>query len=235
MDVASRIQALEERGRQRDRDYARLFAWTSQAVTDLAALSATVDSLSARVATLEARLHPPGPSSLDSLIIPDLPELFAEFRGQRFTLLWRGSRDGFGANEFHRLCDGHANTVTLIHDTEGNIFGGYTPVMWDSSTGKKADPSMKSFLFTLKNPYHLPERRFNLKVDKKHRAIGCFAGRGPCFRDIGVSSHCNANNNSFTFHFGSSYTNDSGIDARMFFTGSDKFTVTEIEVFEIGN
>jgi GTPase SAR1 family protein len=27
-------------------------------------------------------------------------------------LLWRGSRDGFRSRDFHRRCDGHANTLT---------------------------------------------------------------------------------------------------------------------------
>jgi hypothetical protein len=57
------------------------------------------------------------------------PAPFAEFGGKRFTLLWRGSRDGFSARDFHSLCDGHAPTLTLIQDTEGNIF---VAVEWDS-------------------------------------------------------------------------------------------------------
>jgi hypothetical protein len=65
---------------------------------------------------------------LDSMIVSDFPEIFAEFGGQRFSLLWRGSRDGFGASDFHSRCDGHANTLTVILDTDGNIFSGFTPV-----------------------------------------------------------------------------------------------------------
>jgi hypothetical protein len=55
------------------------------------------------------------------------PARFAEFTGKRFTLLWRGIRDGFGTRDFHGRCDGHANTLTFIEDREGNIFGGFTP------------------------------------------------------------------------------------------------------------
>jgi hypothetical protein len=53
-------------------------------------------------------------------------------------------------------------------DTEGNFFGGFTPVEWESrwydkqsseTLGRgnlwKADPSLQSFLFTLKNPRNL--------------------------------------------------------------------------------
>jgi hypothetical protein len=72
--------------------------------------------------------HPPFP--LNSRIISKFPEIFAEFKKKRFSPLWRGGRDGFSCSEFHRRCDGHANTLTLILDTKGNIFGGFTPVKY---------------------------------------------------------------------------------------------------------
>jgi hypothetical protein len=37
-------------------------------------------------------------------------------------------REGFGILEFHRRSAGHANTLTMILDTKGNFFGGFTPV-----------------------------------------------------------------------------------------------------------
>jgi hypothetical protein len=55
------------------------------------------------------------------VIVPQCPPLFEEFRAKRFNLLWRGSRDGFGAKEFHHHCDGRANTLTLIVDTYGDV------------------------------------------------------------------------------------------------------------------
>jgi hypothetical protein len=56
------------------------------------------------------------------------PPLFKELRVKRWALLWRGSRDGFTAREFHLHCDGCANTLTLIRDTNGNSFDGFMPV-----------------------------------------------------------------------------------------------------------
>jgi hypothetical protein len=198
--------------------------------------------------------QPPVPSapSLDSRIISDFPAIFAEFR--KFSLLWRGSRDGFTKEEFHRRCNGHANTLTVILDTKGNIFGGFTPVEWESGLKWKADDSLQSFLFTLKNPHNIPARRFALKAERKREAISCNSGRGPFFGgdigvydncnanarsftrfgecDISVAGNCNANANSYTF-LGASYTNDTGLDEFVVFTGSDCFQVKEIEVFEI--
>jgi hypothetical protein len=69
---------------------------------------------------------------VDSLIISEFPQLFDEFRHKKWQLLWRGSRDGFGASDFHSRCDGHANTLTLIEENGGFLFGGFTPAKWDS-------------------------------------------------------------------------------------------------------
>jgi hypothetical protein len=175
----------------------------------------------------------------DSRIISDIPEILAEFRNKQFSLLWRGSRDGFSASEFHRRCDGHANTLTVIFDTKGNIFGGFTPVEWES--GKyhyKADDSQKSFLFTLKNPHNIPAKRFALKAKNGQNAILCNPERGPEFGggcsgcDIAVYGDCNVNTNSFT-NIGDAYTNDTGLNREIVFTGSKYFQVEEIEVFEM--
>jgi hypothetical protein len=79
------------------------------------------------IAALKASAGP-----LDSRVVSSFPPLFDEFRGKRFVLLWRGSRDGFCAKDFHGRCDGHANTLTLILDMGGNVLGGFTPLQWES-------------------------------------------------------------------------------------------------------
>jgi hypothetical protein len=70
---------------------------------------------------------PPAAPKLDSCV-SSRPPLFDEFREKRFVLLSPGSHDGFGAEDFHRRCDGRANTLTLILDAGGNILGGFTPL-----------------------------------------------------------------------------------------------------------
>jgi hypothetical protein len=121
----------------------------------------------------------------------------------------------------------------VILDTKGNIFGGFTPVPWESGTKYKADPSLKSFIFTLKNPHNVPARRFALKAEKKDKAIYCDSEGGPHLCDIPVGGNCNATTDSFTFNFGSSYANDTRLDGITFFTGSPFFQVKAIEVFQI--
>jgi hypothetical protein len=180
-------------------------------------------------------------TQIDSLIVSEFPPLLEEFHVKRFNLLWRGSRNGFTAREFHGRCDGHANTLTLVLDRNGNIFGGFTPVKWESGWGKwKGDDSLRSFLFTLRNPHGVPPRKFALRETKKKYAIycksECFAfGGGGYGCDIHISDNCNANKNSYT-RIGTrwsdrTYANDTVVED--FFTGTEKFTVKEIEVFEI--
>jgi hypothetical protein len=179
---------------------------------------------------------------LDSRIISGFPGIFAQFQRKHFKILWRGSRDGFGASEFHRRCDGHANTLIVILDTNGNIFGGFTPVEWelrlssgwigDNDNRKKPDDSLTSFVFTLKNPHNIPAMRFALMIQKKHQAIYCDSGWGAHFRDIAVSDECNTNTYSYTY-LGTTYNNDTELDGDKFFTGWPNFKVEEIEVIEI--
>jgi uncharacterized coiled-coil protein SlyX len=198
-------------------------------------LTTDFDELRKDVSAMKTKIARMLPLPFDSRIISDFPEIFAEFRWNQFSLLWRGSSDGFGAKEFHGRCDGHANTLTVILDTEGNIFGGFTPVEWESGEWhSKADDSQKSFLFTLMNPHNIPARRFVLEAEDKQWAIGCDSGWGPCFGSNGiyVSDNCHANTHSVTC-LGRSYTNDTGLDEKIVFTGSWKFQVKEIELFEI--
>jgi hypothetical protein len=56
-------------------------------------------------------------------------------------------------------------------DTEGNIFGGFTPLKWESGNGWRADDSLKTFLFTLNDPHNIAARRFALKAEAKRYAM----------------------------------------------------------------
>jgi hypothetical protein len=169
----------------------------------------------------------------DSMIVKHCPSILSEFSKHKWNLLYRGSRDGFTASDFHLKCDNQSNTLTLIETTKGFIFGGFTPIAWDSSSGDKYDSSNKSFLFSLKNPRNADPRKFQMFGAK--RTICCSAGYGPIFghnSDIRVDDHCNAPDRNYT-NLGSSFVNDTGIDGRQVFAGEHKFTVKELEVFTI--
>jgi len=101
----------------------------------------------------------------------DLIKLCEFNRDDKFKLLYRGTQHGFGANDFHSKCDGHANTLTIIK-VKGNgfIFGAFTTATWDSSSKYKSDPN--AFLFSLTNK---DNKSCKIKIDtKKHKHAICY-------------------------------------------------------------
>jgi hypothetical protein len=179
-------------------------------------------------ATVKAR-----PGVLDSTIGDIDPTILRDVGAKSWELLYRGSIDGFMANDFHRKCDGQSHTLMVIETTKGFIFGGYTPVQWDSSNSPKPDPSKRSFLFTMKNPHSIAARKFSLYNAKL--AIYCSSRFGPILGgngpDVRISNGCNKNTDSCT-KLGSAYVNDTGIDGKEVFAGEPNFVVKEIEVFK---
>jgi hypothetical protein len=132
----------------------------------------------------------------------------------------------------------------LIADTDGNVFGGFTPVEWQNNCWWKGDDRLRSFLFTLRNPHSVLPRKFALRAEKKQDAIYCCSYSRPDFGptfgdgcDILVSDGCNANKTTHTrigTHWSDCvYANDTAFED--FFMGAEKFTVKEIEIFEIAD
>lgn len=86
--------------------------------------------------------------------------------GLDFNLVYRASRDGLIAENFHALCGkkDQFNTLTIIQTTNNDVFGGYTYGNW-SMKGFREDRN--AFLF-------------NLKTQKKYKvkdgAHACFTG-----------------------------------------------------------
>ena len=55
-----------------------------------------------------------------------------------WRLLFRASRDGFAAADFHSRCDNKGPTVTIVK-SGNNIFGGFTEVSWKSKFTRASD------------------------------------------------------------------------------------------------
>jgi hypothetical protein len=178
------------------------------------------------------------------VIAPDFPDIFQEFNGKQISLLFRGSDEHFDWETFRRRCDGRTNTLTVALDTEGNIFGGFTPLELGGERTEschREDLSLKSFLFTLKNPDNSPARKFPLKPEKKDCALYCspvpsFGGEdhsGDCCCDLIIDCKTAEMN-----LFGNSYDCSPEPADRVHLFGNGearwaKCDLTEVEVFEI--
>jgi serine/threonine protein kinase len=162
-------------------------------------------------------------------------------------LLYRGSRDGFKAVDFHEKCNNKGETLVIIKSNEDYIFGGYTEINWDNTTwnGKvgennnsRREGNGNEFVFTLKNPHNIQPSKFNMKNEWLNHSICCDAKLGPIFgcNDIRIENECNNNNNSFSFYDfnrGEYCFNDTTGKKRLLFTGTKTYKVKEIEVFNI--
>jgi hypothetical protein len=131
---------------------------------------------------------------------------------------------GIETSDFHTKCDGHWNTQTLLETTKGFIFGGFTPIPWDSVGGTRADGSRKSFQFSLTNPGGSAERKFGLSDSSS--TIVTSSSYGPVFGRNNDISVCDSYTN-----LGGSFVNDTGIEGKQVLTGEYRFQVKEIEVF----
>jgi hypothetical protein len=169
---------------------------------------------------------------LEGWVAESKPDLDTEVT---LSLLYRGSRDGFGAADFHLKCDDKGATVTIVKSTEGNIFGGYSDQSWKSDNFYIDKSSSRAFLFSIVNPAGLAPMKLPLTGERNGNAVWCHPSWGPVFgggRDLYIHDNWNTGKNSYS-RLGSSYTLPPGQDKKTFLAGSEYFLVAEIEVFAV--
>ena len=110
--------------------------------------------------------------TFDSLILNEsnrekefLDKLYEWSGYKKMELLFRGTRDGMTAKDFHNKCDDKGPTITLFKNEKGYIFGGYASISWTCNDGNKSAPG--SFLFTLTNIYNKQPTKFPSKIEGK--------------------------------------------------------------------
>jgi hypothetical protein len=103
-EIRERIMVLKESVHAHTREIAAINAKLVPSEAEIARLSTAIESFRAELSPSQV-----SPAGFASMAIPQYPAFLAEFHRQSFKLLRRDSRDG------------HANTLTLIRDTEGNF------------------------------------------------------------------------------------------------------------------
>ena len=162
------------------------------------------------------------------------------YPNDKWSLLYRGTRDGFGSSDFHSKCDGHPNTLTLLKAKQSAfIFGGFTSVKWEScGHARKWKADSSAFLFSLTNRENTPCK---IKIDpsQSHKAIYCNTECGPSFGggcDIRVGDKANEAMGKQCFsRLGRTYKHSNYAygtsEAKTFLAGSHEFKLEEIEVY----
>jgi hypothetical protein len=94
-------------------------------------------------------------SNIDSNQPIELIKLCEFTPNDKWTLLYRGSRDGFGSKDFHSKCDNKSPTLSICKAHASYfIFGGFTMVCWEISSIWKSDAN--AFIFSQTNKDNKP-------------------------------------------------------------------------------
>ena len=143
-----------------------------------------------------------------------------------FRMLYRASDNNFTSESFHKYCDNHADTITIIKSNYGNIFGGYTSIKWSSPSVNDVNLSVttfddKSFLFTIRDICNDARSKDNMDVHvhsdsipKLHLPDSNLCGSvtlckdlGPTFgHDIQIVAQCNDNHRYYFQNYTSQFT-----------------------------
>lgn len=158
-----------------------------------------------------------------------------EFYGkgeQKWSLVYKASRDGFSSTDFYRCCNNQGPTMTIIQSKDGGyLFGGYTSISWTPTEKYEHDPN-NPFLFTLTNPHGIPSTKYSVMIP--NFSIYPQTNGGPTFgggNDLYVSSDSHNNRKSF-FNFPHTYR-DTTNRGPTTFTGKKNFQTNEIEVYRL--
>jgi len=180
-------------------------------------------------------------SILDRTLRYQLDELCEFPKDREWKLIYKASRDGFKASDFHSKCDFQSGTLTVIKSESGNVFGGFTEKAWLSFLRNEefvADPS--AFIFSLvnkdKNPFKVNcsnDGQYGIFNAEKYGPV--FGGDGKKLRDIVIISDSNRLNKSYT-DFGYAYQHPDyqreTVKAKSILAGSFEFHIDEIEIYK---
>jgi len=154
----------------------------------------------------------------------------------KLKLLYRASNDGWADPDFHSRCDNKGPTVTVIKCTDGYVFGGFASTSWASI--QHFVECANAFIFSLHRPGSVDPVKLALRAapEATSTSLFDFSMRGPNFGTTDIELRVFANQNANSSTRLASYELPPGhppVDAKTFFTGSEKFRAAEVEVFSV--
>ena len=140
-----------------------------------------------------------------------------------FSLLYRMSEDGNEFTTFHNKCDNKFPLLFIAKAQNGNKFGGYTSIGWNTSNQYIIDT--KSFLFSI-------DKKKKYAIQDNSATIGCYSYRGidfhnDCYFYQTNMTLCYSNgNHSYLKGIGKVLGDNNQ---------KDTFIVEEVEIFKIND
>lgn len=235
--AAQRLSSAEQSAAQ------RLSAAEQSAAAKLAEAKQAADKASQKLQATEQQLQlaqqqqlQRSQQGIDSVIVNSnthgkaMERLFPEKNG--FTLLYRGSRDGFDSKTFHRLCDGKAGLWIVMKANTEYIATAYTSVPFNGDSSYQTAPSGSNWLNNLQNKSGTISTFKAYNSIYPQYSIYSHNGSGPTFgggHDLHVPGNMNGNGG---YTYPHSY---SGMTNTALFGNYNNWRLTEIEVFLASN
>ena len=146
----------------------------------------------------------------------------------RFNMLFSTDKDGDSSTQFHYDCDGIFPTVTVVLDTSGRRFGGYSMQNWcPSPSGDNYSRAPELFIFSLTN-----NQKFELNDQFNENAIYRCSSYGPTFGDgydLCIANQCKSNTSSYCNKSAYNTGNNNLLGGNK----TTKFQVTTYEVYQV--
>ncbi len=171
--------------------------------------------------------------------------LLRKWTGQKnlqVELIFKASRDGFKAMDFHSKCEGLTPTIVIAQTQHGKLFGGFTEVPWKVASKdyvEMSDPKETTFIFSLdlKEKYLPKDSKYSVSNSTHSGPIfGCKFTKefGPLLissysPDFEIVNDCNENRCKY-FDVGKCY-NYQGTKEE-FFGGEGAFTINDYELYK---
>lgn len=186
--------------------------------------------------TLQKLINMANASIFDSSVIlsdKHIPALQTLLQNRKLTLLYRGSRDGFDASNFHAKCDNIAPLFIVYKSTKNYIATGYCSVALKSVVNDYVSAQSGScWLNNLEDNVGVIRTTKFLNTVHPQYSIVDATSHGPTFgggHDLYMSNRMNAVNVHYTTAH--SYAGEGYSGTALF--GSSKFDLRDIEVFRV--
>ncbi|KAG0222481.1 hypothetical protein BGW41_006001 [Actinomortierella wolfii] len=108
--------------------------------------------------------YPSSPSFSSLTTLPEYDNSGRPSGYPELSLLYRASRDGFQAEQFHARCDHRGPTVTVAKTEGGQVIGGYNAANWSSHVTGLYSASTTNFIFVFADPKRADRPRYKYDI-----------------------------------------------------------------------
>ena len=137
------------------------------------------------------------------------------------------SRNGSKSEDFHKLCDNKGPTLIIVKTDKNKIFGGFTPLDWNSKGGTICDESKGTFIFSLDLM-----KKFEM-INIKKKAIRCESEHGPIFGDYDIGLHKDMKEGQIYANSSCNFMSNNNLELTGSKGDNEKFKTEELEVYKV--